>query len=459
VHPENAQPAELGGQRPRQRTALEPIAGVGDNAVADERADGVADVALFVGQQRVDCEEVGGLDARCGDVLADDGSLIFEFRKSRLLDHMPAALRNLRVLDLSRVLAGPFATMLLGDLGAEVTKVERPPSGDDTRAWGPPFDSAGRATYFEAVNRNKSSLALDLSSPAGLDRALALAREADVIVENFRPGVATRLGLGYDELREARPQLVYCSITGFGTGAGAGLPGYDLLVQALGGLMSVTGEPGGEPQKVGVALVDVIAGLFATIGILAALRHRDLTGEGQHVEVNLLSSLLAALVNQASGYTVAGVVPQRLGNTHPSIAPCDVFTAADGHLVLALGNDRQFVTLCGMLGDSGLAAEARFSTNASRVEHRDELRIALERLLAARPAAEWTADLMAAGVPAGEINDIGAAFELAARLGLEPVVEIQREDESPARLTRNPISLSATPVEYRLPPPALPGMR
>jgi crotonobetainyl-CoA:carnitine CoA-transferase CaiB-like acyl-CoA transferase len=370
---------------------------------------------------------------------------------------MAAALRNLRVLDLSRVLAGPLATMLLGDLGAEVTKVERPPSGDDTRAWGPPFDSAGRATYFESVNRNKSSIALDLSATEGLERARALAREADVIVENFRPGVAARLGLGYDELRATRPDLVYCSNTGYGAGAGADLPGYDLLLQALGGLMSVTGIPGGEPQKVGVALVDVIAGLFATIGILAALHHRDVTGEGQHVEVNLLSSLLAALVNQASAYTIAGVVPHRLGNTHPSIAPCDLYAAADGHLVLALGTDRQFTELCRVLGDAALASEHRFSTNALRVAHRDDLRTALERQLAMRPAADWAAELMAAGVPAGEVNDIGGAFELAERLGLEPVVEIPREDGTAARVTRNPIRFSATPAEYRLAPPALPG--
>ncbi|CAA9553670.1 MAG: CAIB/BAIF family protein, partial [uncultured Thermoleophilia bacterium] len=224
---------------------------------------------------------------------------------------MAAALGDLRILDFSRVLAGPFATMLLADLGATVTKVERPGTGDDTRAWGPPFDDAGQATYFDAVNRNKASLVLDLADPHDLAEARRLALESDVLVENFRPGVMDGLGLGYEELRVGNARLVFCSVTGFGRGPGAGLPGYDLLVQAVGGLMSITGPPDGEPQKVGVALVDVLAGLFATVGILAALRHRDATGEGQRVEVDLLSSLLAGLVNQASAFTAGGVTPAR----------------------------------------------------------------------------------------------------------------------------------------------------
>ncbi len=260
------------------------------------------------------------------------------------------ALAPLRVVDFSRILAGPFATMMLADLGADVTKVERPGSGDDTRTWGPPFDDAGRATYFQAVNRNKRSVALDLADPAGRERAAELVAGADVVVENFRPGTMARLGLDYESVRETNPGLVYCSITGFGSGAGAELPGYDLLVQALGGLMSITGEPEGEPQKVGVALVDVLAGLFASVGILAAVRHRDRTGEGQLVEVDLLSSLLAALVNQASAHTLTGAVPARMGNAHPSIAPYELFQAADRELVLAVGNDAQFARLCATLG-------------------------------------------------------------------------------------------------------------
>ncbi|MGP0049127.1 MAG: CaiB/BaiF CoA transferase family protein, partial [Solirubrobacteraceae bacterium] len=288
------------------------------------------------------------------------------------MDHeqSPSALRGLRILDFSRVLAGPFATMMLADLGADVTKVERPVVGDETRSWGPPHDHAGRATYFQAVNRNKHSIALDLAATQGRDRALELVRDADVVVENFRPGVMDRLGLGYDALSATDPGIIYCSITGFGAGRGAQLPGYDLLVQALGGLMSITGEPAGEPQKVGVALVDVLAGLFATVGILAALRHREATGEGQRVDVDLLSSLLGALVNQASGYTIAGIIPGRLGNAHPSISPYELYETGDGDLVLAVGNDRQFAALCEVLGVPELAADARFLTNGDRVTNR-----------------------------------------------------------------------------------------
>ena len=367
------------------------------------------------------------------------------------------ALAPLRVVDFSRILAGPFATMMLADLGAEVIKVERPGTGDDTRAWGPPFDEAGTATYFQSVNRNKRSVVLDLADAAGLERALELIASADVVVENFRPGVMDRLGLGYGAVRRENPGLIYCSITGFGSGPGAALPGYDLLLQALGGLMSITGDPAGEPQKVGVALVDVLAGLFATVGILAAVRHREQSdGDGQLVEVDLLSSLLAALVNQASGYTLAGVVPTRMGNAHPSIAPYELFRAADGELVLAVGNDRQFASLCDVLGTPELAADARFATNADRVGARSELRDPLERALAARPAAEWVEELTARGVPAGTVNDVGAAFGLAERLGLDPVVEIPREGGAPARLARNPIRLSATPATYRSAPPELP---
>jgi crotonobetainyl-CoA:carnitine CoA-transferase CaiB-like acyl-CoA transferase len=367
------------------------------------------------------------------------------------------ALEPLRVVDFSRILAGPFATMMLGDLGAEVTKVERPGSGDDTRSWGPPFDETGRATYFQSVNRNKQSVALDLADAGDLERARELVAAADVLVENFRPGTMERLGLGYDELRRASPRLVYCSITGFGGGAGATLPGYDLLLQALGGLMSITGEPDGEPQKVGVALVDVLAGLFATVGILAALRHRDDTGEGQRVEVDLLSSLLAALVNQGSAHTLTGAVPARMGNAHPSISPYELYAAADGELVLAVGNDRQFARLCDTLGVPELAADPRFADNAGRVVARVALRVELERALAARGAHEWAERLNEAGVPAGTVNDVGQAFELARRLGLEPVVEIPRDHGGAVRLTRNPIRLSATPVSYRSAPPDLPG--
>ncbi len=364
------------------------------------------------------------------------------------------------MLDFSRVLAGPFATMMLADLGATVTKVERPGVGDETRAWGPPYDERGVATYFQSVNRNKSSLALDLTDPDDLAEAVRLAGEADVVVENFRPGLMADLGLDYGTLSAENPGLVYCSITGFGgSGAGAELPGYDLLVQALGGLMSITGEPDGEPLKVGVALVDVLAGLFASVGILAALEHRRETGTGQLVEVDLLSSLLAALVNQASAFTLAGVVPGRLGNRHPSIAPYELFATGEGELVLAVGNDRQFGALCETVGAPQLTSDPRFATNHARVENREALAEKLTALLVARPALEWAALLRERRVPAGVVNDVGAAFALAREIGLEPTVAIERGDGTSAELTRNPIKLSATPATYRLAPPPLPEQR
>ncbi len=353
------------------------------------------------------------------------------------------------VADLSRVLAGPYATMLLGDLGAEVVKVERPPDGDDTRAWGPPW-SDGESTYFLGVNRNKRSVRLDLRSEPDLAAARSLVERADVVVENFKPGSLDRLGLGYDAVRIANPAVVYASITGFGGGAGADLPGYDLLVQAVGGLMSVTGPAPGEPTKVGVALVDVVTGLHAAVGVLAALRHRERTGQGQRVEVNLLSSLLSALVNQSSGYVAAGDVPGIIGNRHPSIAPYEVLPTADRPIALAVGNDRQFRALCAVLGRPVLADDPRFATNPDRVGHRDELAAALTAELAHRPAADWVQALTAAGVPCGPINDVAEAVRLADHLGLGPVA-----DAGGVRTIADPIGLSATPVTYRARPPSV----
>ena len=364
-------------------------------------------------------------------------------------------LADVQVLDFSRVLAGPFATMMLGDLGAEIIKVERPGSGDETRAWGPPYDSNGEATYFQALNRNKHSIALDLKDPQDLARAQKLATVADVLVENFRPGMLDGLGLGYDHLSARNASLIYCSITGFGRGEGAALTGYDLLVQALGGLMSITGAPDGEPQKVGVALVDVLAGLFASVGILAALRHRERTGRGQRVEVSLLAALLGALINQGSAFTIAGVVPRRMGNAHPSISPYELYDARDGQLVIAVGNDRQFRALCEAIGRPELAVDVRFATNPDRVANRVQLRNELDRALCEQPADHWSEVLTAARVPAGPVNDVGAAFRLADELGLDPVVEIGDGDGPPTPLTRNPITLSRTPASYRSAPPAL----
>jgi crotonobetainyl-CoA:carnitine CoA-transferase CaiB-like acyl-CoA transferase len=362
----------------------------------------------------------------------------------------PRALDGVLVADFSRVLAGPYATMLLADLGADVVKVERPPRGDDTRAWGPPWSADGTSTYFLGVNRNKRSVALDLTDEDDLAVARGLAERADVIVENFMPGSLDRLGLGYDAVRIVNPGVVYASITGFGRGAGAQLPGYDLLVQAVGGLMSMTGPGDGEPTKVGVAVVDVVTGLHAAVGILAALRHREHTGDGQRVEVNLLSSLLSALVNQSSGYVVAGAVPGILGNRHPSIAPYEVLAARDRPLVLAVGNDGQFRALCEVVGRPELGHDARFATNPDRVAHRGVLAQELTQALAGRDADEWFTVLTAVGVPCGPINDVADAFALADKLGLGPVV-----DAGGSPSVADPLDLSATPARYDMAPPAL----
>lgn len=365
---------------------------------------------------------------------------------------MTGALDGVVVADFTRVLAGPYATMLLADLGAEVVKVERPGVGDDTRTWGPPWAPSGLSTYFESVNRNKTSIALDLASPQDLAQARALVARADVFVENLKPGTMSRLGLGYPELAQAHPSLVYCSISGFGSGPGADLPGYDLLVQAMGGLMSVTGPAPSEPTKVGVALVDVVTGLHAVYGILAALRHRDRTGQGQLVEVNLLSSLLSALVNQSGAYVGAGVVPGILGNEHPSIAPYAPYATGDGSLVIAVGNDRQFRALVTALGVPELADDTRFTDNPSRVAHRGELRTGLETALAKDTAARWQGRLTEAGVPCGQVNDLSGAINLANSLDLHPRVEIES-----SVTVANPVRMSRTPPTYRTAPPPMPG--
>lgn len=365
------------------------------------------------------------------------------------------ALAGIRVADFSRVLAGPFATMMLADLGADVIKIESP-AGDDTRQWQPPTDASGGSTYFSSVNRNKRSLVCDLRTEEGRERALRLALAADVVVENFRPGTMQRFGLGPAELLERNPRLVYCSITGFGGGAGSDLSGYDLLVQAVGGLMSITGQAAGEPTKVGVALVDVLTGYAATSGILAAVRHAERTGVGQRVEVDLLSTLLSSLVNQASSTLATGESPERMGNAHPSIAPYETLQASDGPLAIAVGNDRQFRDLVGVLGLPGLADGPRFRDNPSRVAHRTELRAQLEAALAGRTATEWVELLTAARVPAGRVNTVQEAFDLAQSLGLDRIVELtDPATGATVRQVANPIRLSQTPADYHRPPPRL----
>lgn len=357
-----------------------------------------------------------------------------------------SALDRVLVADFSRVLAGPYATMLLADLGATVVKVERPGAGDDTRAWGPPFAPDGQSTYFHSVNRNKKSIALDLSDAADLQIAQQIAARCDVLVQNYKPGGLTRFGLDYTSVAAVNSDVVYCSISGFGSDEGRDLPGYDLLVQAMGGLMSITGDQ--EPTKAGVAVVDVLTGLHATVGILAALRHRDLTGAGQHLEVSLLTALLSSLVNQSSAFVGAGVVPQRMGNAHPSIAPYDLFATADRPMIIAVGNDGQFRRLAEVLGHPDLADDPAFSTNPDRVAHRDALKAALEQVLRTRGADEWQQALTAAGVPCGPINTIEQAFELASRLGLEAVATAQGMP-----VVANPVEYTLTPATYRTAPP------
>ncbi len=365
----------------------------------------------------------------------------------------PGPLAGVLVADFSRVLAGPLATMLLGDLGATVVKVEHP-EGDDTRRWGPPY-SGSETTYYLSVNRNKRSVVLDLATPGGLGAGRRLAERATVLVENFRPERLAQLGLGYEELSQANPGLVYCSISGFGSEPpGASLAGYDFVVQAMSGLMSMTGPPEGPPHKVGVAVVDVLTGLYATIGILAALQARQHDGRGQRVEVSLLGCALSSLVNQASSYLNAGEVPRPMGNRHPSIVPYETLAAGDGQLAVAVGNDGQFAALCRAVGLEALPSDPRFATNPDRVLHRDELVGALETVLATRPVADWAARLRHVGVACGPVNDVAGAFEEAERLGLAPRATFE-DRPHPVTTVANPIRLSASPVHYRRPPPRL----
>jgi crotonobetainyl-CoA:carnitine CoA-transferase CaiB-like acyl-CoA transferase len=368
-------------------------------------------------------------------------------------DRPTGPLSGLLVADFSRVLAGPYSTMLLADLGADVIKVEAP-VGDDTRAWMPPVRD-GISTYYLAVNRNKRSVVLDLKDDVDVVLARELAGRADVMIENFKPGGLDRFGLGYDDVAIGNPRVVYASISGFGTTErGRMLPGYDLIVQAMSGLMSLTGAPDTEPFRSGISVFDVMAGMHATIGILAALNTRHETGRGQHVEVNLLSSALSGMVNQTSAYVAGGVVPHRMGNTHPSLYPYEPIPCSDGELIITSGNDVQFRKLCEVIGAAGLADDPRFSRMADRNAHRDELRPLLVERLKRRTASEWFADIIAAGVPCGPINTIDQGVAFAEEVGLDPVVTVG-EGAAAVPSVRNPITFSATAPQYRLPPPPL----
>ncbi len=377
---------------------------------------------------------------------------------------MPGPLDGLRVFDLTRILAGPTCTQLLGDLGAEVIKIERPGAGDDTRKWGPPYvkDAAGDDTsesaYYLSSNRNKRSVAIDIAKPAGQRLARRLIAGSDVMVENFKVGDMARYGLSYDDLKGELPRLIYCSISGFGqTGPYAPRAGYDFLAQGLGGIMSITGEADRPPMKVGVAIADIMCGMYAAVAILAALHHRDRIDEGQYIDLGLLDTQVAWLANIGLNYLTGGAVPQRLGNEHPNIVPYSVVPASDGFFILAVGNDGQFVKFCQFAGAPELAADPRFVTNDARVRNRDELYRLLPALTRAKPQAAWVDGLARLGVPCGPVNDIGQVFadpQVQAR-GMRITLPHPLAGTGTVDLIGNPLKLSATPVDYRRPPPTL----
>jgi formyl-CoA transferase len=379
---------------------------------------------------------------------------------------MPAPLQGIRVLDLTRVLAGPWAAQNLADLGAEVIKVERPEKGDDSRAFGPPWlkDAQGRDTaesaYFACANRGKKSLTLDLAHPRGQTIARELAAKCDVLLENFKFGDLERYGLGYAQLRELNPGLVYCSVTGFGhSGPWRERPGYDFMIQGMGGLMSVTGErddrPGGGPQKAGIPIADLITGMYASIAVCAALAHRAKTGVGQHLDLALFDSLVAVLANQTGNYLATGEPPGRLGNDHPNIAPYQVFRTADGSLILACGNDNLFRKFCAVSGCAHLPEDPRFATNGKRVANRVELTRILSEIFLARTTKDWIGALEAAGVPCGPINDLAQVFSEPQALARGLRMELPHPSAGKVSLVRSPMRFSETPLEHRMPPPTL----
>jgi len=379
---------------------------------------------------------------------------------------MPRPLSHIRVLDLSRVLAGPWASQNLADLGAEVLKIERPGSGDDTRSWGPPFlkDKDGAETresaYFLSVNRGKKSVTLDIAKPEGQRIARELAAKCDVLLENYKVGGLAKYGLAYDDLRRINPHIVYCSITGFGqSGPSAHRPGYDFIFQGMGGLMSITGErdgePGGGPQKVGIAVTDVLAGMYASLAVTAAIAHRERTGVGQYIDLALFDAIVAFGANQILNYFTSGKIPGRYGNAHANVVPYEVFATTDGHLILAVGNDSQFASLCKVAGRPELAADSRYATMPGRITNRAELIPLLREIFRQRPSGRWLTELEASNVPCGPINDYKDVFEdLQVRhRGLK--IEIPHPAGVPCPSVASPMRFSGTPVEYGLPPPLL----
>lgn len=379
---------------------------------------------------------------------------------------MSGALSHIRVLDLTRVLAGPWACQMLADLGAEVIKIERPGSGDDTRAWGPPYlkDQEGQDTresaYFLSTNRGKKSVTLDISTPEGQAIVRKLAMESDVFIENYKVGDMTRYGLSYDDLKALNPGLIYCSVTGFGQdGPMSGFAGYDFIIQGMGGLMSITGErddlPGGGPQKLGVAFSDLMTGMYSSVAILAALEHRRQSGQGQYIDMALLDVQVAAMANMNMNYLVSGKVPKRQGNAHANIVPYQVFRTADGHMVLAVGNDRQFAKFCAIAGCPQLATDERFATNNNRVRNREILVPMLQEVLLGRSTTDWVAPLEAAGVPAGPINDIAQTFEHPQVRHRKMKLDLPHPLAGTVPSVANPIKFSETPIEYKSAPPLL----
>ena len=363
-------------------------------------------------------------------------------------------LDGIRVLDLSRVLAGPYCTMVLGDLGADVIKVESP-EGDETRGWGPPF-AAGESAYYLCVNRNKRSIVVDFKTEQGHAVLQRLIQQSDVLVENFRPETLARFSLDFESASAINPNLIYCSITGFGqTGSLRDLPGYDFIIQAMGGLMSFTGEPDGEPMKVGVAVTDLFSGQNAVIAILAALQARTLTGEGQHLDISLFDSQVAMLANVASNYLISGNLPKRYGNAHANIVPYQSFQASDAWFIVAVGNDKQFEKLCGVIGKWELVNDARFTLNSERVKNREELIATLKPIFLTRTAADWLSALKAAGIPCGPINTLDKVFAEPQVEARQMLIRMQHEQIGDLRLVGSPLKFGDTPVGYRRPPPRL----